>query len=239
MRRTCSNKGKQTRTNMEGIDMRRYIVCSLACGVLIFGAWTENILCQTLTPILQATHLTAWTPTVFSPAVYKLTGGTSAAYADATTHLVYLTTICTFGNAFAEAGFYSATSSTNTGTTDLPGVTVSATFEVLNASGDNPGLIVGCQERRSGTWYNLSGNTPNVPPASGDAVQSAASKAQPPGAAMSVVGVGPTTVTSKTSFTMKPNTEYRGVAYVKCSSGISGRSASCYAKITSININAK
>ena len=185
----------------------------LACMPVVAQTTIQKVPAPLDARTLQKAALTAYKPSVF-PEVYKTTAGLAGAYAKSSTNEVWLTAIVVppLGSTVAEAGYYSSPMK-NQGTMDWS-ADVYVSFDVLKLGGEGTvGLMVDCQEKRGDTWYTMGVNNDVI----------------------TVASLGPNRPFHSKIFAMKPNTEYRGLAYISFRSATPGNSAYCYAKITAIS----
>jgi hypothetical protein len=141
--------GNPHQKNKEEMEMKKYTVCLLACGLLVFGAFAETGFSQTL---YRAPTVAAPSPTIkdlqiaalktFNPALFPLeTANGPTTGADKATGEVWWAFIIgtppnlkmVFEN-YISAGFFSGMLK-NSGSTDWTGVTITATVQVLSIQG--------------------------------------------------------------------------------------------------------
>jgi hypothetical protein len=215
--------GNPHQKNKEEMEMKKYTVCLLACGLLVFGAFAETGFSQTL---YRAPTVAAPSPTktlqmealkTFQPALFPET----IAYGNLQdvnppTGEVWLTAMKgrpKFLDQWPSVGFRSS-GLTNTGTTNWTGVTITVTFQILTLQG---AVFL------KADVDSLEGN---VTTAGGI------------GTARIVYSPGTYEVTSGV-FAMKPKGIYKGHGSLAPDSNSAplNQPVGCYAKITSIKFN--
>jgi len=215
--------------------MAEHILCIAVCIAAVLGAAGEKALCQyaqtkpeVTVPAksLQAEALKNFRPAEFPLAVQN-SAGLASVHTKTTTGEVWLIAMQSPDlQSIASAGF-SSNSIQNPGPADWPGVTITATFQVLSLQGSADFRV--CVGKGDAAKVVFGDGSPGARLPTGQENVKASYEADRPG----------TYSVTTAPFTMKPRSDYRGYAWVE--PGATNlrpcQAVCCCVKITSIKFS--